>query len=421
MGALGLFFGELTRLVNEMSPYLLLGFFFAGVLHVVFPRRVVSRFMGGRDLRSVLNASLIGVPLPLCSCGVLPAGISFYRNGASRGSTIAFLMSTPQTGVDSILATYSLLGLPFAVIRPVVALVTGIIGGIAGNVADRTMIHEKRKVVREAEETKRSFRELIRYGFVELIQDISKWLLIGMLMAAFLSVLIPADFFTDGISNEYLAMLLVLLASVPVYICATGSIPIAAVLMMKGLSPGAALVLLMAGPATNVAAMAVIANAMGRKSMMIYMVSIIGGALLFGIMINELIPREWITGFLPRGMWETRVDHGAGWFSWAASSILLLLIFNGYLQKFLDRRREIRVEREKMKSMKTKIQVFRVEGMTCTHCKASVEKGVKAIRSVHSVVADPGLNRVTVEAEALSENDLKEVVEGLGYSFRGRI
>ena len=258
---------ELVRLVNEMSPYLLLGFLFAGILRVVFPRRIITRYMGQRNFGSVLNASLLGVPMPLCSCGVLPTGIGFYKNGASRGSTISFLISTPQTGVDSIFATYSLLGLPLAMIRPVVALVTGVFGGLMGNLADRNGKVEKHEMEAGEEEYERSVKELFRYGFVELLQDISKWLIIGMLVAAFLSVLIPDDFFTRNISSEYLAMGLMLLASVPLYICATGSIPIAAVLLMKGLSPGAALVLLMAGPATNIATMAVIGNAMGKRSL----------------------------------------------------------------------------------------------------------------------------------------------------------
>ena len=123
---------ELVRLVNEMSPYLLLGFLFAGILRVVFPKKIITKYMGQRNFRSVLNASMLGVPLPLCSCGVLPTGIGFFKNGASRGSTISFLISTPQTGVDSIFATYSLLGLPLAIIRPVVALITGVFGGTMG-------------------------------------------------------------------------------------------------------------------------------------------------------------------------------------------------------------------------------------------------------------------------------------------------
>jgi len=257
--------GELVRLVNEMSPYLLLGFLFAGLLRVVFPRRVITRYMGKRNFRSVLNASLLGVPMPLCSCGVLPTGIGFYKNGASRGSTISFLISTPQTGIDSMLATYSLLGLPLAIIRPVVALVTGVFGGALGNFADRKESGKNGKELKEEDNHERSLKEMFRYGFVELLQDISKWLIIGMLVAALLSVLIPGDFFTKSISNEYLAMLLMLAASVPLYICATGSIPIAAVLLMKGLSPGAALVLLKAGSATNVATRAVEGTSMGRR------------------------------------------------------------------------------------------------------------------------------------------------------------
>jgi len=175
-----------------------------------------------------------------------------------------------------------MLGLPLAIIRPVVALLTGLGGGLLSNMAHRkgNQLAEQgssQDAKQESEPAqKRSARELFRYGFVELLQDISKWLIIGILAAALLSVLLPADFFTNRISKEYLSMLMMLVASVPLYICATGSIPIAAVLIMKGLSPGAALVLLMAGPATNIATMAVIGNAMVRKSLWVYLVSIIG-------------------------------------------------------------------------------------------------------------------------------------------------
>ena len=291
----GTYVRELARLVNEMAPYLLLGFLFAGILRVVLPRQIITRYMGQNNFRSVFNASLLGVPMPLCSCGVLPAGIGFYRNGASKGPTISFLISTPQTGVDSILATYSLLGLPLAIIRPVVAFVTGLLGGVLANAGERNGKEEDAGARRIEENYERSVKELFRYGFVELIQDISKWLVIGMLVAAFLSVLIPGDFFTSTISSEYLAMLLMIAASVPLYICATGSIPIAAVLLMKGLAPGAALVLLMAGPATNIATMAVIFNTLGKRSLWFYLGTIIGGGLFFVVLVNELFPREWFT------------------------------------------------------------------------------------------------------------------------------
>jgi uncharacterized membrane protein YraQ (UPF0718 family)/copper chaperone CopZ len=412
--------GEFVGLVNEMSPYLLLGFFFAGFLRVVFPRKLITRYMGGSNLSSALNASLLGVPMPLCSCGVIPTGIGFYRNGASRGSTISFLISTPQTGVDSILATYAMLGLPFALIRPVVALFTGVLGGIFGNLADRKEGRSE-AVKQEDEPQERSFQEFFRYGFVELIQDISKWLIIGMLVAALLAVLIPEDFFSSGISSEYFAMLLMLAASVPLYICATGSIPIAAVLLMKGLSPGAALVLLMAGPATNFATMAVIGSTMGKRSLWIYLASIIGGALLFGTLVNEVVPRQWILSSLPALTGHAMHQHPASWFQWLSSALLVGLIVNGYVQKGI-RRKVLRREAEKKRErMTNEIHTFRVEGMTCNHCKANVEKGLGSLEGVKEAMADPERNLVTIEGQGLSENTVAETVEGLGYSFKGRV
>ncbi|MFO7934203.1 MAG: permease [Bacteroidales bacterium] len=415
------YLGELIILVNEMAPYLLLGFLFAGLLRVFFPRRYITKYMGQRNLRSVLNASLLGIPMPLCSCGVLPAGIGFYRNGARKGSTISFLISTPQTGVDSILATYGLLGLPLAIIRPVVALVTGVFGGAMGNLAD------KKGVVAEAEtketdpEHERSVREFFRYGFVELIQDISKWLIIGMLVAALLSVLVPDDFFTKNITNEYLAIFMMLLASVPLYICATGSIPIAAVLMMKGLSPGAALVLLMAGPATNFATMAVIGNTMGRKSFRVYLSTIIGGALFFGILVNELIPREWITGYISPELHTPLHEHPSGWLEWISSAALVLLIINGYVMKLLSKRKEKKSEQPLMETMRPNVHIFRVEGMTCNHCKANVENGLESSPLITEVRAEPSRNLVTVRAENLRESEVRNTIERLGYRYLGRM
>jgi hypothetical protein len=415
------YLGELVILVNEMAPYLLLGFLFAGLLRVFFPRRYITRYMGQRNLRSVLNASLLGIPMPLCSCGVLPAGIGFYRNGARRGSTISFLISTPQTGVDSILATYGLLGLPLAIIRPVVALVTGVFGGAMGNLADRKEKVEEPEPGKTDTDHERSLREFFRYGFVELIQDISKWLIIGMLVAALLSVLVPDGFFTDNIRNEYLAMFMMLLASVPLYVCATGSIPIAAVLMMKGLSPGAALVLLMAGPATNIATMAVIGNTMGKKSLRVYLSTIIGGALFFGVLVNELIPREWITGFISPELQAPLHEHPSGWLEWISSAVLVLLIINGYVMKLLSRRKEKKSEQSTMETMRPNIHMFRVEGMTCNHCKASVENGLESNPLITEARAEPSRNLVTVRAENLRGSEVRNTIESLGYHYLGRM
>jgi copper chaperone CopZ len=256
---------------------------------------------------------------------------------------------------------------------------------------------------------------------VELLQDISRWLIIGMLVAALLSVIIPDDFFVNGISSEYLAVFMMLLASVPLYICATGSIPIAAVLLMKGLSPGAALVLLMAGPATNIATMAVIGNAMGRRSLWLYLVSIIGGAIAFGILINELIPRQWITGFIPADLHGGAHEHPSGWIKWVSSALLVLLVINGYIQQFLSQRRSRREDREKNNQMKVNIHRYSVGGMTCNHCKATVENGLAGLPEVSEVLADPDNSTVTLQAQAIDDSSIRETLEKLGYTFGGRI
>ncbi|PID92722.1 MAG: heavy metal-associated domain-containing protein [Bacteroidetes bacterium] len=415
------YLGELLHLLHEMSPYLLLGFLFAGGLRVLFPRQMINRYMGGRDFRSVMNAALMGIPMPLCSCGVLPAAMGFYRNGASRGASISFLVSTPQTGVDSILATYSLLGWPMAIIRPVAALVSGLFGGLLGNRLDRKEgVQTEMQDEGESDVPPRSLVELLRYGFVELIQDLGKWLVIGLLLAALLAMLIPADFFIQHVGNPFFEMGLILLLSVPLYICATGSIPIAAVLMLKGLSPGAALVLLMAGPATNIATMTVIASTMGRKSLWVYLSSIIGGAVLFGVAINNLLPVEWIAAAFPVNVQPEHYQHGQNWLSWLSSVMLVVLLLNGQLQKWLSKRKQDRSDRAQLAAMNENVRYYKVEGMTCQHCKANVESGLSELEGVERVLADPGENRVSLQAENIDDELVAARIAQLGYNYLGR-
>ena len=285
-------------LLNTMAPYLLLGFLLAGVIHAYVPRRLYARYLSQPDFRSVALAALFGVPLPLCSCGVIPTAMSLRREGASKGAVTSFLIATPQTGVDSIVATYSVLGLPFAVIRPVVALVTALAGGWTVNRLTRS---ETDGILPAAEggEVRRSgsrFVEALRYGFVDMIQDIGRWLVLGLLVAGLITILVPDNFFASFADKPLLNMAVVLLFSIPMYLCATGSIPIAAALMLKGLSPGAALVLLMAGPATNTASILVIGKVLGRRTLAAYLGAIVAGAVGFGLAIDYLLPAAWDGG-----------------------------------------------------------------------------------------------------------------------------
>ena len=329
---------EVLSLINEMSPYLLLGFFFAGVMHAFIPGMVYNRYLGGKGFKSVFYGALFGVPLPLCSCGVLPTAMSLRKQGASKGATASFLISTPETGVDSIIATYSVLGLPFAVIRPVAAFCNAIMGGwLINKFGDKDEVvpvdasaktcccHHKQEETHH-EGFLRKMREALRFGFVEMIEDIGKWLVIGLVIAGLITVFVPDEFFALFRGNTQLSMLLVLCIAIPMYICATGSIPIAVALMMKGLTPGAALVLLMAGPACNMASILVINKTLGRKSLVFYLVSIITMAILWGHVVDYLLPAEWFQMALSVG--RCCIEESTSWLNWSSTIVLGLLLLN---------------------------------------------------------------------------------------------
>lgn len=416
---------EVGRLTMEMAPYLLLGFLFAGILHVYFPRDKVVRFMGRSNLGSVVNASLLGVPLPLCSCGVIPTGISFFKSGASRGSTVSFLISTPQTGVDSIMATGALLGWPMAVLRPVIAFATGIFGGVITNWSYRKTEGGGAASLSEVAELsqfryKNRFFELFRYAFLEFLQDIAKWLLIGILLAGLISVLVPDDFFSAYLGNNLISMIVILLISVPLYVCATGSIPIAAILMMKGLSPGAAIVFLMAGPATNVATMTVVGKVMGKKTLFLYLVSIMGGAMVSGLLVDWLIPSGWLTSH----MQTMHLGHEHRLFPfWAEAGMAILLfglIINGLLHRYTHLFEKKTNEPVKQVYTMDVIKV-KVMGMTCNHCKMNVEKQVKGIDGVENAAVDLASATVTIQGSKLDLVQIKNSVESIGYQFGGKV
>ena len=415
------FVNALAGLALEMAPYLLLGFLFAGIMYVWFPRKKVYRYLGKPNTASVINAALIGIPLPLCSCGVIPTGISFYNSGASKGSSTSFMISTPQTGVDSILVTYSLLGLPMAIIKPVIALLTGIFGGFLTNLFDPKKSIEQQEVIEE-NNIDRSFIGMLRYGFVEFMEDIAKWLIIGLFLAALIEVVVPETFFTAYIGNEYIEMLLILVAAIPLYVCATGSIPIAAVLMLKGLSPGAAIVFLMAGPATNAATITVIGKILGRKTLFVYLISIILGALFFGTLVNELLPREWFLNALGNMHGGEHVHHILpGWLSISAAVILGVLVINALFRKYFPglvkpQKSNITKIHPAMKNSE-----IIVTGMTCRHCKATVENNVGQLDGIEEVEADVEKNRVSISGDHIDLDKVRMKIESLGYNYGGPV
>jgi len=413
------FLSALVELFAEMAPFLLLGFLLAGILHTWVPRSLYVPKISKPNFKSVLLSALFGIPLPICSCGVIPTAVALRKEGASKGASVSFLISTPATGVDSILATYSLLGLPFAILRPLAAFVSSMFGGLLTNFVTRDEEkedlskidvpksscccggcdnddhgehnheahddheehcccgHEKpreehkcccheHEEKREEEhcccchehEEKREeehkccccghdehdghesehndgfmgkLKETFAYGFGDLLPEITRWLLIGLVLGALIAAFVPNELFMSIREYPILCMFAMLLVSMPMYTCSTGSIPLALALMAKGLPPGAALVLLMAGPATSIASMVVVGKTFGKRTLAAYLFSIAAGAFFFGWVVDTFMMDTFLSSITMKGM----ACHGEGlsWFDYGCAAVLAILIVAGFIPR----------------------------------------------------------------------------------------
>lgn len=398
---------SLLFMLNEMSPFILLGFFIAGLIHAFVPQKTFARHLAGTDWRVVVKSAAIGVPLPLCSCGVLPAAIAMHRNGASRASSTSFLVATPQTGIDSIAATWSLLGPAFAAIRPIAALVTAVLGGTAVGKSERkSSVHISCQSVVEEEAGRKGLGQklldALRYGFIDLVGSIGGWLVAGLVIAALITVYVPADFFAVIGNKPVLSMITVLVIAIPMYVCATGSIPIALSLMLKGLSPGTALVLLMAGPAANFASFTLISREMGRKSAIIYLVSIVVGAITFGLIIDYLLPANWF--MLGNAQAMAGKEHAFSLLSTICSTILVFLLVVTF----------IKVHKHNHITISAMTKEYTIKGMNCSHCQATVTKSISSVKGVKQVDVNLSTGIATVEGEHNSV-DVVSAVKNAGF------
>lgn len=404
------FISALINMLAEMAPYLLFGFLVAGMLYAFVPSSFYRNHLSRPGFVSVLKAALIGVPLPLCSCGVLPTAVSLRRNGASRGAATSFLIATPQTGLDSIAATFSLLGPAFAVIRPVAALITAFIGGMLVDRSDKACDMDACKEVDSIEAPKAHgfwcrVRGALRYGFVDMIQNIGKWLVIGLVIAAAITVFVPDGFFTIFAEYPLLSMIAVVIVAIPMYVCSTGSIPIALSLMLKGLSPGAAFVLLMAGPAANFASIIIVGKSLGKRAAAIYLGTIVAGAILIGMCIDYLMPREWFT--MPMVAGESNCHIHVGLFPGICSVVLIALLINALRKGHSHHHSEM---------PETGLITVTVKGMACGHCKAMVEKNISGLQGVEAVSVDLASGETKIQGTP-DMDEVRKVVEDLGFSM----
>jgi len=343
----GKFLNEALWVFHEAAIYIVVGFFVAGIISVFIPKEFLNKFFGKKGFKSVLKASLIGIPLPLCSCGVIPAAASLRKQGASKGSTVAFLISTPETGVDSISMTYALLDPIMVVFRPLASFITAVVSGLWVDLGtkedpEEVIIDEQCNVCGQehdhghkkhgfVEKAKRAFQ----YAYGDMIRDLGKLLVIGFLLAALISAFVPENFFEEYVGNYWLTMFLMLIIGIPIYVCATASTPIAAALILKGISPGAALVFLLAGPATNITTQLVVGKLLGKRAVIIYLVSIMIVSLGMGLFLDviygflDISPKAVVGShhhFLPEGL------------KWAGAFFLgFLLIFQVIKQGWLKK------------------------------------------------------------------------------------
>jgi len=317
------FIHSLIELSNAMAPYILFGLIFAGILHELVPQSIVTKHLGKENIFSVIKSTLFGIPLPVCSCGVIPLATSIKKSGASKGATLSFLISTPITGVDSILATYGMFGWIFTIYRIFTSMIIAMVAGVLTNLTDKeeekiqpkfsfassvkpvnmTMSSFSAAPLQQNEKfslKKFSIKKALRYSFMTLLGDIAKPLFVGLVFGSVISVAIPENLSDFLMQYAWLSYIIVILIAVPMYVCATASLPIAAALMLSGVSAGAAFVFLSAGPATNIVTMGVVKKMLGKKSLYIYLGSISIGSLLLIAMASSVILWGFIVYFLAK-------------------------------------------------------------------------------------------------------------------------
>jgi uncharacterized membrane protein YraQ (UPF0718 family) len=307
-----IFIEALWQLSLAMAPYIIFGLAFAGILHEVVPETLVTKHLGKNTIGSVVKSTIFGIPLPICSCGVIPLATSIKKSGASKGATLSFLISTPITGVDSIMATYGIFGWIFTVYRVLTSMIIAIVAGVFTNIFDKEEPQKPKSSAlftttptkkenescgtgtgsccsnSKVEKSKFSFISAMKYAFVTLLGDIAKPLIWGLLLGALITVAIPQDLSEILKTYSWLSYIIVIIIAVPMYVCATASLPIAAGLMLSGVSAGAAFVFLTAGPATNTVTIGVVKKMLGTKSLAIYLGTIVVGSILFGLGLDYI-------------------------------------------------------------------------------------------------------------------------------------
>jgi uncharacterized membrane protein YraQ (UPF0718 family)/copper chaperone CopZ len=382
----------------QLSPWLLLGAAAAGAMHVLLPRNFARRQFRGYG--GVGKAVALGVPLPLCSCGVIPAGLGLKKDGASDGAAVGFLISTPQTGVDSLLVSASFLGWPFTIFKCLSALVMGLAGG-----AVTESLHTEAEGIERLEE---STAPQSTVGFfehmVDVIRPIWKWIVFGVVASAAITVWVPPGAIA-GWSDIHPALsgLAALAIALPLYVCATASVPIAAALIAQGMPTGAALVFLMAGPATNIATIGAVKRAFGNRVLAVYLGTVVVGSVGLAYVYDAFIPFEALGGMAH--------EHGHAWWAWVSALALGAL----FLYFAFD---DVRAAWQRRTAPAgDAVVTLEVEGLTCNNCVRKLERAFREADGVTAVTITLEPSQATVES-SLPPADLEALVVSAGYAVK---
>jgi len=397
----------IVTLLVEMSPYLLLGFAFAGLLSVLVSQEKIESQIGRQGFLSNLKAVLYGIPLPLCSCGVIPVSASLKRHGASKGSIISFLVATPQTGIDSILATYGVLGVPILIFKLIVALLSGLAAGSLSDIYDKDKEEKKRTSCADecCDDEKNIILKGFNYGFKTLPKDIAEPLIVGIVLSGVIAFLANFESIQSAIAvipNNFggtiIKILIAMSFSIPMYICATASVPLAYVIATSLGSPGAAVALLIAGPATNISTITTTLKIVGRKSTLIYIGTVIAFGFIGGI-IADLMSLQFAAK-------PHHHDHGI-------SLISLIYIFSliGILFVALIGKKTIEKTSESIS--------LKVKGMTCSHCESNVIKALMSLNGSKKIIANHNTDEVIIDSDNFNLSKIKSVLKELNYDFIG--
>jgi uncharacterized membrane protein YraQ (UPF0718 family)/copper chaperone CopZ len=398
---------------EALSFWLLVGIIIAGIMHIWVPDNFIIKHLGDkRGALSVFKAVLLGVPMPLCSCGVIPAAVGIKKQGAGDGAAVGFMISTPQTGIDSLMVSASLLGLPFALFKVGSAFVIGIIGGLWIYYTGRSTGAEALPGRSKDRGGNRGLKDFFPFAVDDLLKMIWKWLAAGIIVSAALTTFLPENFFREYLpENIFISMLIVLLVSLPMYVCATASVPIAAALVYAGMPTGAALVFLMAGPASNIATAGAVYRAFGIKNLIIYLLVIIAGSMVGGYLFDSVID----TGAVRNSV----LNHSGGGIAETVSAVILCFLIGRFIIiELLEKFRYAGKPNEHnccKKCSDSEMRTFRVSGMSCEGCSTHLKNKLMELKNITDVkiILDRGI--VEVEGRNIDYKKIEKIIEDCGY------